>query len=248
MEHESPFLISSPEQIIYYLSILFKHKCLLTVYFGDKDDSFITTILDIYIKDNLLAFYHSPKKESIEQLLNSPVITFKTRCFGVEVIFEAMRLDKINYHGLPAFAVPIPESMLWMERRAFYRVKLPAAKSSYCQLTLKDQEPINYKLYDISIIGFSMLVASQKVPDLSKESDPMVLYTSFEQCKLMLADVEADTVSFEIRSKYIINPETSKRMEKIGCQFTQITPAFQSAIQRYMQQIERESQKRKHWV
>ena len=238
MEYESPFLIDSPEKIISKLYILFKNKCLLTAYFGDNDDSFITTILDIDIKNNLLIFYHSPKEDAIEQLLNSSKITFKTECLGVEVVFDTIKLAKIQHQGVSAFAVPIPASILWMERREFYRVKSPVSKSSYCQLTLKDQEPINFKLYDISLAGFSILAESKEVSDLSKTPDPMVLYTSFEQCKLILADTGEGTISFEIRSKYIINPENLNRMEKIGCKFTRITPAFENTIQRYMQQIE----------
>jgi c-di-GMP-binding flagellar brake protein YcgR len=245
MEYESPFLIDSPEKIIHHLYILLKNKCLLTVYFGDNDDSFITTILDIHIKNNLLIFYHGPKEDSIEQLLNSSKITFKTVCLGVEVVFDTIRLEKIQHQGLSAFAVPIPASILWMERREFYRVKSPVSKSSYCQLTLKDQEPINLKLCDISLVGFSMLADAKEVSDLSKTPDLMILYTSFEQCKLILADTGEGTISFEIRSKYIINPENLNRMEKIGCKFTRITPAFENTIQHYMQQIERENRQKK---
>jgi len=46
------------------------------------------------------------------------------------------------------------------------------------------------------------------------------------------------------RRKYITNPENLTRMEKIGCKFTRITPAFENTIQRYMQQIERETRQK----
>jgi len=238
MEYESAFLIRSPEMIISKLSILFKKKCLLTAYFGDNDDSFITTILDIYIKNNLLIFYHSPKEDLIEQLLNSPIITFKTEYLGIKVAFDAIKVAKIQYQGVSVFAIPIPESILWIEARDFYRVKSPVSKSSYCQLTLKDQKPLHLKLYDISLAGFSILNASNEISAL------MIPDTPFEQCKIIFADTGEDTISFEIRSKYIINPENFNRMEKIGCKFTQITPVFENTIQRYMQQIERENRQR----
>jgi len=238
MEYESAFLIRSPDKIISKLSILLKNKCLLTAYFGDNDDSFITTILDIYIKNNLLIFYHSPKEDLIEQLLNSQKITFKTEYLGIKVAFDAIKLEKIQHQGVSVFAIPIPESILWVEARDFHRVKSPVSKSSYCQLTLKEQEPVSFKLYDISLVGFSMLTDSKEVSDL------MILETSFEQCKLILADTGEDTIAFEIRSKYIINPETLSRMEKIGCKFTRITPAFENTIQRYILQIERESRQK----
>jgi c-di-GMP-binding flagellar brake protein YcgR len=238
MEYESAFLIHSPEKIISKLFILLKNKCLLTAYFGDNGDSFITTILDIYTKNNLLIFHHSPKEDTIEQLLNSPKITFKTEYLGIKVVFEAIKLAKIQHQGMSVFAIPIPASILWIEARDFYRVKSPVAKSSYCQLTMKDQDSTNLKLYDISLIGFSLLNASSEISAL------MILNTHFEQCKLILADTGEDTISFEIRSKYIINPETLNRTEKIGCKFTQLTPAFESTIQRYMQQIERETRQK----
>jgi flagellar brake protein len=232
MDYESAFLIRSPEKIISKLSILLKNKCLLTAYFGDNDDSFITTILDIYIKNNLLTFYHSPKESSIEQLLNSPIITFKTEYLGIKIIFDATKVAKVQHQGVSVFAIPIPESILWIEARNFYRVKSPISKIGYCQLTLEDQEPINLKLYDIGLVGFSVLNASREISAL------MIPDTHFEQCKLILTDASEDTISFEIRSKYIINPGNSNRIEKIGCKFTRITPAFEDTIQHHMQQIE----------
>jgi c-di-GMP-binding flagellar brake protein YcgR len=238
MDYESRFLIDNPEKIIIHLFILLKNKCLLTACFGDNDDSFITTILEINKKDNIFIFHHGPKEESIEQLLDSPKITFKTVCLGVEVTFDTLRPAKIHHQGVSVFAAPLPASMLWMERREFHRVKSPVAKSSYCRLTLKEQKTVSLKLYDISVAGFSMLTDSKEVSELT------TLYTSFEQCKLILADTGEDTVSFEIRSKYIINPENSNRMEKVGCKFTRITPTFETAIQRYMQQIERENRQK----
>ena len=239
MEYESAFLIRSPEKIISKLLILFKKKCLLTVYFGNNGDSFITTILDLYIKNNYLTFYHGPKEDSIEQLLNSPKITFKTEYLGIKVAFNAIKVARVQYQGVPIFVIPIPESILWMEARDFYRVKLPVSRSSYCQLALKDQDPINLKLYDISLIGFSVLNASSEISAL------LIPDTHFEQCKLILADAGEDAISFNIRrSKYIISQENLNRMEKIGCKITRIMPAFETTIQRYMQQIERENRQK----
>lgn len=241
MEYESAFLIRSPEQIISKLSILLKNKCLLTAHFGKNNASFITTIFEIHIKNNLLIFSHSPKDGSIEQLLNSQKITFRTEYLGVKVAFDAIKLANIKHQGMPLFAIPIPESILWIEARDFHRVKSPVSKSSYCQLIMDEQEPVSLKLYDISLIGFSILTDSKEVSDL------LIPYTAFEQCKLILADTGEDTVSFETRSKYIINPENLNRTEKIGCKFTRITPAFEDAVQRYILQIERENQRTLYW-
>ena len=238
MKYEPVFLISSPDAVITKVSILFKNKCLLTVYFGDNEDSFTTTILEINKKDKTFIFHHGCNENLTEQLLNSSDISFKTKCLGVDVAFESRALKKIKYEGATAFAVPIPTSMLWMERREFYRVKASAENPSYCQLTLKNSRSINAKLYDISIVGFSMLTDSKDV------SEVMVIGASFDQCKLILGDTGKDAISFEIRNKYLVNSQDPKSMEKIVCKFTQITSAFEDSVQRYMQRIEREARQK----
>jgi c-di-GMP-binding flagellar brake protein YcgR len=238
MHYESGFLIHSPEKIIRKLFILLKKKCLLTVYYGDNDDSFITTLLDINIKDNRLIFYHSPKQGSIKEFLDSPVITFKTEYLGVKVVFNSIKLAKIQHEGVSVFAIPIPDSLLWIEARNYYRVKaLSFAPPSYCQLALKpDQTPIKLKLYDISIAGFSILIDSAEVSNL------MVPETHFVQCQIILTDIgEEGTVSFKVKSKYLINPEDPLRVDKVGCKFTKITTVFENTIHRYMGQIERKT-------
>jgi flagellar brake protein len=228
MEYESAFLIRSPDKIVNKLSILLKNKCLLSVFFGENNDSFITTILDIYVNNGYITFYHGPKEDLVEQLINSENITFKTEYLGIKVVFEATKLAKVKHQGLAVFVIPIPDSMLWIEARDFYRFKSPISKSSYCQVTLKDREPVSLKLYDLSLVGFSMLNDSKEI------SDVMALDMNFEQCKLLLADTGEDTVSFKIKRKNIINIGNLNRIEKIGCKFTKIAPEFEKIIRHYM--------------
>jgi c-di-GMP-binding flagellar brake protein YcgR len=235
--HESTFLIRNPEQILGKLSILLKKKCLITVCFGDNEDSFITTILDIYSKNNQLFFYYGPKEKLIGELLDSLTVTFKTEYLGVKVAFGTTQLTRVWHQGVMVFATPIPDSLLWVEARAFYRVKLPSKKPSYCQLTPPHQPPINLMVYDISVAGFSVLV---KV-ETDGVAEMMVIGARFEHGKLILADTGEGAVSFDVLSEYIINTEGSTRVDKIGCKFTKISPAFENAIQRHMQKIERES-------
>jgi len=144
MEYESGFLIRSPEKIINHLFVLFKNKCLLTAYFGDNDDSFITTILEINIKNNILIFYHSPKQDAIEQLLDSPIITFKTEYLGIKIAFDAIKIAKIQHQGVSVFAIPIPDSILWIEARDFYRVKSFASMFLFSITALKKIQLNNF--------------------------------------------------------------------------------------------------------
>ncbi|MDO9104264.1 MAG: flagellar brake protein [Methylovulum sp.] len=234
MQYESAFLIRSPELIISKLAILCKNKCLLYVSFGDSGDSFITTILEVNKKDNTVIFYHGPKKNLLERLYTSANIAFRTEHQGIKINFNGKKMAEIRRNGAPAFTMPVPESLTWMEARDFYRIKIPLSKPSFCLLLLNGQEPVKLKLHDISLTGFSVLNESNKI------SGTMNPNMHFKNCTIVLTDNIVGVVSFEIRHKYLVNQAHIKNTEKIGCKFTEITPAFENSIQSYILEIERE--------
>ncbi|TAK63689.1 flagellar brake protein [Methylobacter sp.] len=234
MSNISSFSIQNPKQIISHLSLLFKNKSLLSARFGIDNEFYITTLLDIDEKNNTVVLDYGPKEDLNQRLLNSDKITLDTEYNGIKVSFTGAALKKILHNGEPAFSMPIPKLLYWMQRREYYRVKSPLSKPCYCQLVLKDKEPINLKLYDISLTGFAMLNISKEV------SDMLIPGTIFEKCKLILSGAGEGMISFEICAKYVINPDKLEKIQKIGCKFIKLTFPVEETIQRYMQQVQRE--------
>lgn len=234
MSDISSFAIQNPKQIINNLSLLIKSKCLLSARFGTNNESYITTLIGINEGSNSVILDYGPKEDLNQRILNAGRITFDTEYNGIKVSFIGTALKKITYKRDPAFIMPIPKSLYWMQRREYYRVKSPIAKPSYCQLIIGGREPVNLRLYDISITGFSMLNVSKEISDL------LISGTIFEQCKLILADAGEGMISFEVRAKYIINPDKLQKIQKIGCKFVKMTRPVEEIIQRYMHQIQRE--------
>jgi c-di-GMP-binding flagellar brake protein YcgR len=239
MSDISSFSIQNPKQIVNYLSLLFKKKYLIRARFGIHNESYITTLLGIDEKNNTLILDYGPKESLNYHILTSGRITFETEYKGIKVSFSGSALKKIIYKGEPAFSAPIPKTLFWMERREYYRVKMPLSKLSYCQLILENKPPFYFKIYDISLSGFSML------NDYKETFDQMIPGTLFTQCKLVLSDagegkVSEDAVSCDIRYNYIINPGKLQKTQKVGCKLIKITPSIEEVIQRYMQQIQRE--------
>lgn len=237
MSDASSFSIYSPRQIVHNLSILIKNKCLLSVRFDEGKAFFLTAILEIDEANNSIVFDYGSKEVLNQQLLQATRITFEADFSGIKVSFKGSMLEQILYNGEPAFSMPIPESVFWMQRREFFRIKSPRSKSSYCQLILEDQESVNLMLYDISLTGFSVLNTSTEISNL------LIPGTQLEKCRLVLSGTGEDTISFKVRSKLIINPDkiAALKIQKIGCSFTRITPVFESTVQRYINQLQRES-------
>ena len=234
MSDVSSFTVQNPKQIVNHLTLLLKSKCLLTVRFGADNESYITTLLSIDQENNSIVLDYGSKEDVNQRILNAGRITFDTDYNGIKVSFTGTSLKKISHKKEPAFSMVIPKSLYWMQRREYYRVKSPLSKPSYCQLMLKDREPVNLKLYDISLTGFAMLNVSKEISDL------LVPGEIYQHCKLILADSGEGIISFEIRAKYIINPDKPQKIQKIGCRFVNIKRSVEEVIQRYMHQIQRE--------
>ncbi|MGZ4989536.1 MAG: flagellar brake protein [Methylobacter sp.] len=237
MSEASSFSIYNPRQIIHNLSILVKNKCLLSVRFGEGKAFFLTAILDIDEANSSIVFDFGPKEELNKQLLKSTRVAFQADFAGIKCSFKGLGLKQTLYNGEPAFTMPLPKSLYWMQRREFFRITSPRSKGSYCQLIFNDQEPVNLMLYDISLTGFSLLNSSSEISNLLEPG------TQWEKCRLVLSGTGEDLISFKVCSKLIINPDkiAALKIQKIGCVFTKIAPLFESTVQRYINQLQRES-------
>lgn len=239
MENQSNYLISSPGKIVSKLYILSKHENLLTAFFGGSStNSFVTTILEVNQKDNFI-ICDGCDEELLPHLLKSPKVSFKTEHMGALVTFDCSNLRKTEYRGNLAFLMPIPSTLRWQEQREFYRMRMPNQTTSRCQMELNGQGTVAFKLFDISLRGFAMVNTSDEMSELLNAGD------QFDKCKLILEDKEEVSVAFEIRGKFVVNANNLNKMEKIGCKFTKITPAFENIIHGYMLQIERELLKKR---
>lgn len=233
MSDISSFSIKNSKQIIGYLSLLTRNKCLLSARFG-TNESYVTTLLGINEKNNAVILDYGAKEELNEHILNAGKVVFDTEYQGIKVSFMGAKLEKTSYKGDSAFTMPIPKILYWMERREFYRVKPPILMPAYCQLIVGDNKPVNLKLYDISLGGFSML-------NLSKDaSDLLIPSITIPESKLIFSETEESTVSFEVRSKYIIKDHNkSQKIQKISSKFIKLTRPVERSIQLYIRRVER---------
>ncbi|MFU8788171.1 MAG: flagellar brake protein [Methylobacter sp.] len=232
----SSFLIQNPKQIINHLSLLVKSNCLISVCFGMNDESYITTLLGIDEKHDAVILDYATKDYLNQHIMRAGRVTFDAEYQGVKVSFSGDKIKKITHKGESALMMPIPKSLYWMQRREYYRVKLPLTNPSYCQLIFDNrEEAVSLPLYDISLTGFSMLNQSKEISDL------LIPGGRLSGCKLILSEVETGLISFEICAKYIINPDKPQKIQKIGCKFINIALPTEEAIQRNMQQIQRNS-------
>ncbi|WP_341327349.1 flagellar brake protein [Methylotuvimicrobium sp. KM2] len=232
MNKQSDHIVRDQRQIINHLALLINEKTLINLNIGNNE-SFITTLIAIDTDTHSLLFDLSPKEYQNRQLPDTSNAVFRTVLSGIKIKFEGKDIAKTHYQGDDVFAMPIPESMLWLQRRQFYRIKSPISKTSHLKLSVKDQV-IPLRLYDISIPGFSLLNDSEPLNQILTPGK------IFKNCRLVLDGLGEGEIEFIVLYRIPLNPNKPDKTMKIGCRLTLISPAFESCIQRYMQQIERE--------
>lgn len=232
MKNITSFLVQNTKQINIYLNLLMKNKCLIKVSFGANNESFITSLLSV--DEDKIVIDYGPKEDINNRLVNSSKITFETEYRGIKVSFVCSEVKKATYNNEMAFKMLTPSSIFWMERRDFFRVKPPFSNTSYCRLILDDRHPVDLRLYDISLTGFSVLNNSKEL------STAIDLGKVFDKSSLMLSEIGETPIIFDIRNKNIINSDKLIKVQRVGCKFIALSKKSEDMIQSYMQQVQRE--------
>lgn len=242
---EPSYSISNPKEILHNLVLLWKNKCFLNANFGEHE-SFITTIVGVDPKKQTLLLDVAPKEYLNKKLLLSGDVIFRTEFSGIKASIPGNKIVKSTVSGQQVFKLPIPSSMVWRERRQFYRVKSPLSHPAQCQFVLVDEDEnetsLQLDVYDISLSGIALVYEDSEL------SEALVPGTVVENCKLLLPGLGEGCaegyVGFKICYQIPVNSEKPDKTKKIGCQLTKISPAFESILQRYMQNVERENKKK----
>ncbi len=236
------YLVRSQKQVLAYLNLLSTERCLISAAFGQSDkDTFLTAIMDIDEKKQTLIIDCGPKEYLNKRLLDSAIIKCSTEYKGIKVQFEGRKVKKAGSPGQPAFLIPIPSSIYWVQRRQFYRIRSPLSKQSYCAVLFKDEatgqeKSVKLPLHDLSASGVCFLNQSKNLKEQLKPA------TQFSKCSLVLQDEAPLSIDLEVRHTTPQQSNTPGKIERIGCYITNSTPRIESTILRYMQTVEREIQ------
>lgn len=246
MEKESDFLIRNPNLVLGRFKDIIKNKCIISAYFGDNNRSFMTSIIAIDSKKQLVELDCAQNDALNSELLAAPKVLFRTDYDGIKVSFAGKGIKQIKKDGEKLFVMPLPDAIFWMQRRQCFRVKIPE-KHTHCYtqfvVTTKyeDETGIHsvpnltrFKVVEISVSGFAFHNVTPAFADY------VLPPAEYKNCVLHLHDEQDSEVraSFRIMNVNKIRSGGAIVAQRVGCHFTEIPPGFEIVIQRYVQDIE----------
>lgn len=243
MEHvahspdEEQYLVHNSKEIIQILTDISKSKSMLKVSFNHGADECLTTIIAVDIKNH--AVYLDIGLDdafNIRLLANHHVIFSKDD--GVRIKWVSAHITAVTLHDGKAIKITLPQKMLRLQRREFFRLATPIVNPVPCQIPIVDEDNpdierlIELTLADVSLGGIAAIA--------SDPLDPLfVLGANFDKCKISFPDVGVTSLTLQMRNITSLTLKDGSIKHRIGFQFIEPSRGNEGLINRYTYNLER---------
>ena len=230
VDNYEKYLLHGRGAIIQKLRQLEKSRSLITAHFDGGKHSMLTAVVDVMPDKELVVLDYGADEKLNRKLLQASRVVFKTQHEGITAQFTVNRVQKAKRHGRPAFACPLPDSLLWVQRREFYRVRVPLGDPVHCEIAVPDEEPLRVPIIDISMGGVA-LNDTENVIDTE-------IGQNLPPCKLLLGEHGDALVTLTVRNIMPVQPDDPAAGHRIGCEFQDLAMDTSTTIQRYIHAVE----------
>lgn len=228
----SQFLIHSRLEITYILRAIMQKNALVTAYFNQGQDFILTSILDADAGRGEVILDCGANDALNHKILDASKVIFVTFQDRVKVQFTSEHIAKIRYDGRDAFRIELPESLLKLQRREYYRLETPISDPLKCIVSLPDGKGVELTIADISVGGISVVNPPPEI-----EMNPGEL---FPGCRIALPDIGTVVASIEARNAHEVTLKSGVRAMRCGCRFVDMPAGMQAMVQRYILKLDRE--------
>ena len=236
LDHYSEYLLRSPREVLAVLRQVVAQGDLITIYFNSGKDFLLTTLLEVNDKEAL--FDRGSNEEMNQRALAAEKLFCITRHDKVKLQFILPGVREIQHQGRSAFAALLPETLLRLQRREYFRLHTPITRPLICRIPAAMTDG-SVQVYEHNVIDISLGGMSLQVGEVPFETGQ-----EWNDCTIDLPQIGVLNVSLRIVNFYDITLRTGQRSQRVGCRFVDIPASSQNLIQRYIVRIERERKAR----
>jgi c-di-GMP-binding flagellar brake protein YcgR len=214
----------------------------MTVYWGCDGEFAVTQILAVDVVRGELEFDLPNQPEQQGRLLAAGDLVGIAFVESVKLQFNVASPRPSSCGGYPSFRAALPDRVLRLQRREYYRVRTPENLSATCLVPYSgDREQYeSLRVIDLSVGGLAMLAYPRHF-DLASAS-------VIDRCYLDLPGVGTVTVQMRVAHVETSADAQSRRefvglgsdalTRRLGCEFVDLSPHARMLLQRYVQRID----------
>lgn len=232
------YLLHSATEIQFVLRSLSKSTDLITAYFNEGNDFLLTTLIDVD-EAGIVLDYGASDEMNRKALAARKMILVATHD-RVKIQFAIPGVEETEHEGRPAFRAPLPQKLLRLQRREYYRLMAPVANPLKCQLTLQQEDgstrEVEAQVVDISGGGIAVMTAPSGFE--------FSVGQHFKSCTLELPDIGSIRAELRVCNLFDVTLRNGTRSKRCGCQFLNLSGAMVTMVERYIMKVERERKAR----
>lgn len=237
----SQFLLHSKAEIFAVLRALLKKGAMITVHFDQGQSFLLTSIISLSADNRELVLDIGSDEEMNRRALLAKRLIFTSIIDKVKVQFSLNKLSSTTSDGRTAFLATVPDAVLRLQRREFYRLSTPVVNPVKLKATLRRADDsvlrVELPLTDISGGGVGLMATVDQAL-LFRRGDTL------NECNLMLPDEGLLVATLCVRNLFDVTTRSGSHFTRIGCEFVGLPAPRLTMVQRYITRVERERKAR----
>jgi c-di-GMP-binding flagellar brake protein YcgR len=232
------YLLYSKTEILAVLRSIIQKGALITVHFDEGRYFFLTSMTALQANNTELILDVGSNEEVNARALKADELICTALVDKVKIQFCLEHLRRVEHQRRAAFIGAVPDKLLRLQRREFFRLSTPVINPIRLCTTLgPDARPIDVPLLDISGGGVGLMVSLDLASLLEKGG-------MLEDCKILLPGEGLLVTLLCVRNMFDVTNRGGLRYVRVGCEFVNLSAARLSAVQRYIIRVERERKAR----
>jgi len=227
------YVIASPVEIAALLRQLRDERVLVTVYCDGISSFAVTNVLAVQAKLGSFVFDFASDEAANRRIGEAGRLVLVGFVDQVKVQFATARAVAVMHEGEPAWAAPLPQKLLRLQRRDAFRVRTPLGRPATLKVAAEGGRTLELRVLDISLGGVKLALN----PALGTLPDDRTV----EGAELDLPGIGQFEVALRVR--HVEAPRNERSERAFGCEFVKLAPASEMLIQRYIHHLQMEGRK-----
>ena len=237
----SQFLLHSKSEILAVLRSLIQKGAMITVHFDQGRSFLLTTMLSLKSDNREFVLDIGSNEAMNAKALQAEKLILTTIIDKVKVQFSVKKLSPTQHEGRTAFLGTLPETLLRLQRREYFRLSTPLVNPVKLNAiaTRPDHSAFNIELPLLDVSGGGVgLMATLDHAQLFERG------TTLTDCKMMLPEEGLLVVTLSVRNLFDVTTRSGAHYVRMGCEFVNLSGARLNMVQRYITRVERERKAR----
>lgn len=235
LENWHDFEVASRREIIALLRGIGEKNQLIRMLIQGEADVCVTSILHVDPDTSSVILDRSINREQNERIVKAGRVSFETTLDKIRILFASDGVSETNYQDSPALKIALPDTLVRLQRREFYRMATPVSNPVRAIIPMPDEQgggSAIFPLADISCGGIALLDNKLQLGS--------TMGHSYEGCRIDLPDIGTVTTTLQLRNTLDITLLNNKTNRRLGCSFVDISRGNLAMVQRYITKLERE--------